>query len=107
MSQIMQFNTAVINNNSSGDNAIIAASSGKTIKVWKIFFTAAGAVNVTFKDGASTALSGAVVLSGSGSSMTLYYDGSPHWVTSPGNAFIINLSGAVAITGQVYYTING
>lgn len=92
---------------SNGDNNAIAAVTGKTIKVWKIWFTATGAVNVTFKDGASTSLSGAAVMSGAGSSFTLYYDGSPHWVTSPGNAFIINLSGAVAIAGQIYYTVGG
>lgn len=105
MSQLTSFKTAAISASSNGDNTIVAASTGNPIKVWKIWFTAAGAVNTTFKDGASTSLSGAVILSGSGSSFTLYYDGSPHWVTSPGNAFIINLSGTVAITGQVYYTL--
>lgn len=108
MSQIMQFTTGVLNFNSSGDNSAIAASTGKTIKVWKIWFTVAGAVNITFKDGTGgTALSGATVLTQNGSSMTLYYDGSPHWVTSPGNAFVMNLSSGVAVTGQVYYTIGG
>ena len=107
MSQITQWKTAVINASTNGDNTIVAAPTSGPIKVWKIWFTAAGAVNATFKDGASTSLSGAVVLTGAGSSFTLYYDGSPHWVTSPGNAFIINLNGAVAITGQVYYTLGG
>ena len=103
----MQFKTAALTPSSSGDNSIIAAPSAGPIKVWKIWFTAAGAVNVTFKDGASTSLSGAVVLTGAGSSFMLYYDGSPHFVTSPGNAFIINLSGAVALAGQIYYTLGG
>lgn len=104
MSQIMQFKTAVLSFNSSGDNTAIAAVTARPLKVWKIFFTSAGAVNVTYKDGASTSLSGAVVLTANGSSQTLYYDGSPHFITSPGNAFVMNLSGAVAITGMVFYT---
>src|SRR5256885_924688 len=107
MSQIMKFKTAALSFSSSGDNTAIAASVGNIIMVWKIWFTVAGAVNVTYKDGASTNLSGATVLTGNGASQTLYYDGSPHWVTSPGNAFIINLSGAVALTGQIYYTVGG
>lgn len=105
MSQIQQFKTAAITFGASGDNTCVAAVSGSPIKVYKIWFTAAGAVNVTFKDGASTSLSGAAILSGSGSSFFALYDGSPWWITSPGNAFIVNLSGAVALAGQVYYTL--
>lgn len=104
MSARRVFKTAAITGTGTGDNTIIAAVTGRSIYVWKIWFTAAGAVNTTFKDGASTSLSGAAVLSGSGSAFTLLYDGSPHFVTSLGNAFIINSSGAVALTGQIYYT---
>lgn len=104
MSQIQAFKTAAITGTGTGDNTIVAAVTGRPIKVWKIWFTAAAAVNVIFKDGASTSLSGATVLPSAGSLFTLAYDGSPHWVTSPGNAFIINSSGAVALTGEVYYT---
>jgi hypothetical protein len=109
MSQISQWNTVALNAtncSASGNNTIIAAPSAGPIKVWKIWFTAGGAVNVTFQSG-STALSGGAVLTASGSSFTLYYDGSPHFVALPGSAFVINLSGAVALTGQVYYTIGG
>lgn len=106
MSQITQFKTAALSFSSSGDNAAIAAVSGSPIKVWKIFFASAGAVNVTFYNGlAGTALSGAVPLTAAGSSFTLPYDGSPHFVTSPGLAFNINLSSGVACTGMVYYTL--
>ncbi len=105
MSQIQQYLTAAITFSASGDNNCVAAVSGRPIKVWKLWFTAAGAVNVTFKDGASTSLSGAAILTGAGSSFFCIYDGSPWWVTSPGNAFVVNLSGAVALSGQVYYTL--
>ena len=104
MSQIQQFKTAALSFNGNGDNTAIAASSGNPIKVWKIAFTTAAAVNVTFKDGASTSLSGAFVFSGNGS-MVLYYDGSPHYVTTIGNAFIINLSSGVGIAGTIWYTL--
>lgn len=106
MPQIQQFKTGVLNFNGNGDNNAIAAVTGQTIKVWKIAFTTAGAVNVTFKDG-TTALSGAFVFTANGSNMILYYDGSPHFVTSPGNAFVMNLSAGVAITGEVWYTVGG
>ena len=107
MSQIHKFKTGALSFSSSGNNTAIAAATGQVISVYKIWFTVAGAVNVTFQDGASTALSGAVVLTANGSSFFAYYDGSPHWTTSPGNAFVMNLSGAVAVTGQVYYLVGG
>jgi hypothetical protein len=106
MPQIAKWKTAAISFSSSGDNTCIAAVTGMPINVWKIWFTAANAVNVTFKDGASTSLSGAAILTSNGSSFFAVYDGSPWWVTSPGNAFVINLSGAVALTGQVYYSLD-
>lgn len=104
MSDIRRFKTAAITFASSGDNTCIAAVTGRPILVWKIAFTAAGAVNVTFKDGASTSLSGAFQLTAAGSSMTLSYDGAPWFSTVPGNAFVVNLSGAVALAGIVHYT---
>ncbi len=105
MSDRQNFRQAVLNFASNGDNTAIAAVTGTIINVWKIVFTTAAAVNVIFKDG-STALSGALIFGGNGS-MVLYYDGSPHYVVSPGNAFIINLSGPVGIAGTVYYTLGG
>jgi hypothetical protein len=105
MSQIQQFTTAVVSAAASGDNTIIAAVTGAPIKVWKIAFTTAAAVNVVFKTG-TTALSGAYVFGGNGS-LVLYYDGSPHYIALPGSAFVINLSGAVGIAGTVWYTVGG
>lgn len=103
MSDRRVFKTAAITGTGTGDNTIIAAVTGRSIYVWKIFFTCAGAVNVTFKDG-TTALSGAIILTANGSSMSLSYDGAPWFSTTNGNAFVINSSGAVALSGIVHYT---
>lgn len=92
-----------LNISSSGDNTVIAAPSSGDIKVWQISFTSAGPVNVIFKNG-TTAQSGAYVLTANGSSLTWQYTGMPWAFCDPGNAFVINLSGAVALTGQVFYT---
>lgn len=104
MSQITKFNSGVLNFSASGDNTAVAAVAGHSIIVWKMLFTTAAAVNVTFKDGAATTLSGALIFGGNGS-VFFAYDGSPYYSTSIGNAFVINLSGAVGIAGTVYYTI--
>lgn len=94
--------TAAINS-SSGTVTLVAASTGMIIRCYKIFFTVAGASNITFNDG-TTALSGAVDLTAAGSAFTLTMDGQPWFQTSKGNALTITNSGSVSVQGQVYYT---
>jgi hypothetical protein len=97
---------ADINIAASGDNTVIAAVSGKQIIVYKMWFVTNAAVNVQFKDGASTAFNGfAVPFTGQGSSLTFQFDGKSYFETTAGNAFIINLSGATQITGRIYYAL--
>jgi len=93
----------VINFSNTGDNTVIAGVTGTKINVYGIFYTVAGATNVTFKDG-TTALSGAYVLTANGSSQTLHLFDEPYFACSDGKDFIMNQSGAVAITGTVYFT---
>lgn len=103
MSQIISPNTAVIAASASGDNTIIAANSTRGIKIWQYSFTTAAAVNILFKAG-STALSGAYVYGGNGSDFRMY-SGMAWFECPPNTAFIINLSGAIAIGGTVQYTL--
>ena len=88
---------------SSGDNTIVAAVAGQVIRVYKIFFVVASAVSVKFKDGAGTDLTAAMSLTGSGS-FVLDFDPYPWVSTTSGNAFVINLSGAVQASGRLWYT---
>ena len=104
MSQIGNFQRAQLNFNASGDNTIIAAAG--VIKVWKVFLTVSGAVNMTMKSG-STVLAGPYIFTANGSSITLYYDGDPHYLCPPGSAFVINLTGSVTVSGQIHYTVGG
>jgi hypothetical protein len=97
------FLTLPINISSSGNNTVIPALTGAGFKIWKMWLVANGAVTVTYQDGASTAISGPVALV-SGGSQSFSYEGTAHFNTSIGNAFVINLSGAVQVSGTVYYT---
>jgi len=72
------------------------------IRVFAMDFIVAGQVAITFKDGASTSLSGAypmVAFAG----MTKEYTGDPWFETTSGNAFVLNLSAAIAVTGFLRY----
>ena len=106
MAQVTSLKSVALSFSSNGDNAAIAGVANRVIQVYKIWFSVAGAVNVTFYDGlAGTALSGALNLTGAGSTFFAYYDGVPWWSCSPGNAFNINLSSGVAVVGQAYYEL--
>lgn len=94
---------AVINFSTSGDQ-IIVASSAFPINVVGLAFTVGGATNMTFKNG-TTAQSGAIILTTSGSSMTLpIIEGGSWYYADPGNAIIMNSSGVVQVSGTLWYT---
>jgi hypothetical protein len=88
---------------SSGNNTLVAGVSGKTVRVFKLVLVFSAAANATFQDGSSTALSGAIPMLANGS-IVLDFDTVPWYVTSSGNAFVLNLSTGVTVTGTVYYT---
>lgn len=89
----------------SGDNTVVAAVAGKAIRVRKMWLVLAGDSLLTFKDGASSSLSGAVSMLGNGSFFFPTDAVVPHFITSTGNAFIINSSVAVQVSGMVYYEL--
>ena len=88
--------------NSTGDNVIVAAVAGKTVRVFRIFFVTSAATNITIKDGAGTSLTGAMSMGANGG-FTLDLQGEAWFFTSVGNAFIINQSGTAQVSGAVYY----
>ncbi len=90
--------------NSSGDNTLVAAVSGKKILVLGCVIVAAGAVNVRFEDGAgATALTGVINLTtNSGFTLPL---GLPGWFKTSTNTLLnLELSGATAVAGTLVYT---
>jgi len=83
--------------------AAVAGVTGTIIRVYKIFFTVAGATTLTFEDG-STALSGAVNFAAAAGPVILPMDGQPWFTCGRGNTFNIANSGSVQISGTIYYT---
>lgn len=96
----------VINFSTSGDHTVITATAGASpITVYGILLTVDGATAITFKDSAGTSFSGALLLTGSGSSLTLPLSASPWFPVGIGNDFIINSSNAVSVQGTVWYAL--
>lgn len=98
------FTPLAISFSNTGDNTVVAAVAGKSVRVFRIFFVCSAATNVTIKDGAGTNLTGAMSMGANGGFTLDYMDGSEPWFfTSSGNAFIINQSGTAQISGTVFY----
>jgi hypothetical protein len=88
---------------SSGDNTIVAADTTRKIKVVSYVLVAAGTVNTTWKSGAGTSLSGALPLvSNTGAAMVGTGDS---WLleTAVNQALVLNLSGAIQVSGHISY----
>ncbi len=92
---------AVIDTNSSG--TIIAATAGKVIKVFKIWFIVTAPVTITFKDG-TTNLDGPMNFSAAGEGFFLDFDLVPWFTCSTASAFNMTLGSGVQVSGRAYYT---
>lgn len=98
---VPSFTEAVIDFNTTGDNTVIAATAGKTIRVFRLFFVCSSATNITFYNG-STALTGAIAMSANGG-FTLDFQAEAWFNTTAGSAFIMNQSGSAGVAGRIYY----
>jgi hypothetical protein len=101
-----QMTEASINISASGDNLVVAAVGGQTVRVHRLFLVCNAAVNIQFYDGTSgggTALTGVMNFLANGG-LVLDFSGEPWFKTSTGNGFNINLSGAQQVSGRIYYT---
>jgi hypothetical protein len=101
----MQIRSTPLNFNASGDTSIIAAASFGVIRVKGISFTVSGATNIVFKNG-TAAVTGAYVFTGNGSSMVhpILESDAAYWIADPSQAFVMNLTNAVQVSGTVWYT---
>ena len=100
---------AAVSAASSGDNTLVAAVSGKKIKVLSLVLVAASAVTVRLESGAGgTALTGVMSLVANGDLKVVFPITEPgyHWVETAAGALLnLELGGAVQVSGCiVYYT---
>jgi len=94
---------AQINISSSGDNTVIAAVGGQTVRIHRMFLSTAATVSMKFGDTTVTYFTPAILF-GTGGGPNLEFDGGEPWfITASGKGFVINLSAAVAVTGWIDY----
>ena len=94
---------AVISASSSGVSSLVAAVTGKKIRVLSLVLMAAGAVNVKFQSHTTpTDLTGLFPLAANGG-FSIGFSPLGHFETVAGEQLDINLSGAVAVGGCLTY----
>jgi hypothetical protein len=88
----------------SGDNTLLAATANTRYLIRRMFLSAAAGVSILFKSGSNN-LTGAIPLVANEKvQLDEPYPNIEPWLTTNTNeAFILNLSGAVAVTGWLIY----
>jgi hypothetical protein len=93
---------ALLSTSSSGDNTVVAAITNAKIRVLSVAVVATLANVVTFKSGASTAISAAFPLGANGG-IVLPFNEHGWFETAAGEALVINMGTATATGVQVQY----
>ena len=89
----------------SGDNTLVAAVSGKKIRVLSLFGVAAGAVTVRFESGASgTALTGQMNVGANGN-ITMPFNPEGWFETAAAALLNMELGGATSFDGCLTYVL--
>ncbi len=96
---------AIIDGAASGDNTLVAAVSGKKIRVLSLFGVASGAVVVRFESGASgTALTGQMNVGANGN-VTMPFNPEGWFETVAAALLNMELGGAVSFDGCLTYVL--
>ena len=96
---------AIIDGAASGDNTLVAAVTGKRIRVLSLFVIAAGAVTVRFESGAGgTALTGQMNIT-TNSGFTLPFNPEGWFQTVAAALLNMELGGAVSVDGALAYVL--
>ena len=94
---------AVIDAATSGDNTLVAAVTGKKIRVLSLFLVASAAVTVRFESGAGgTALTGQMSLAANGV-LSLPFNEQGHFETAAAALLNLELNGATSVDGALTY----
>jgi len=98
-------NAVIIDAASSGDNTLLAAVTGKKIRVHSLYLIAAGTVIVRFESGASgTALSGQMNLVAS-TGFVLPHSPTGWFETATNTLLNLELSAAISVDGGFTYSL--
>jgi hypothetical protein len=99
----VQMVATFINLSTTGDAVVIAATTGQVTSAYRLHLSAAAAVAVQIKLGSTVVDTFQMT---TGVPVVLGYEEEPYYVTAVATALTLNLSSAIAVTGQIQ-TITG
>lgn len=89
-----------------GDNTLIPAFAGGRIRVFRWYLWIPATTTLTFKDGASNALSGGMQYPANIGSVLDVSSNQEAWLdTSASNAFVMNNSAGASVAGWIKFTV--
>ncbi len=100
------YQNAVINTATAGDNVIIPGTQGAVIEIYQLFLWNVTQQNLQLCDGPDL-LAGPLANFPGQSGVFLPFVGEPHFILGAGNSFVLNLSAAAQVSGWVKYRIVG
>lgn len=91
-----------LESDSVGDNEIVMGKANRICRIYRLLLTFTAQVEVIFKDGPNTELSGPMSF-GPGEELVLDQGSQPWYQTSYNQPFVVNLSNESAVNGTVWY----
>lgn len=97
---------AAIDLSASGDTTLVASNAAGYNYIFNVSFVVANPTTVTLKCGSRTVAKYTLQANATVSiSVPDYVSGQPYFTCRPGEAFVLNSSSAVAITGTIKYAV--
>jgi hypothetical protein len=101
--EVQSIKRAVIDHAASGDNTIVAAVTGKRIRVYDLVLVSGGTMTVRFESGAGgTALTGQMTTA-TGTGFAPGFNPVGHFETAEGALLNLELSAATTVDGWIVY----
>lgn len=99
---VSRFSLVSINSATSGDNSLVAGTTGQTIRIMGLFIGSTGAQTWKFKSSTATDLMPSFPVAASGN-LVLPITGEPYYITTTGETLYISQSTSVQISGRLFY----
>jgi hypothetical protein len=93
-----------VNASANGNNTLIAGVASQTVRVFKVALVFSVGGTAIFQDGASTQITGPLVMYAGGTIVLDMDITNPWFLTSAGNGFVVNLANGAVVGGVIYYT---
>jgi hypothetical protein len=105
--RLMETSHAIINTAAGGTIAVVPATPGNRVSIYRMIITSSGAVTVTIQDTSGGALSEPFAFGTNGGAVTvdIQPNGDPWWQSGLGLGIQLLASAPVQVSSDIYYLV--